>query len=170
MNSLPLQTGTKTFPHSSQKPHSLRQNSIPFLDASSLFHLFHLDLFHSSTGPLVHWSPFLILYAFHFSFRSCSTFAMQHWLSILLLLSSSYHFSFPLSHWLSNVEAYPESYLELRFSLRSVLYKVSQPLSCSLASSMQFSLVSSLPRFALRPPTRSLPSTRTALLGCCDSL
>jgi hypothetical protein len=49
------------------------------------------------------------------------------------------------------VVAYPEPYLELRFLLRSVLYKVTRPLVCSLASSTQSSLVSSLPRFALRP-------------------
>ena len=61
------------------------------------------------------------------------------------------------SYWFSDVEAYPEPYLELRFPLRSVLYKVTRPLVCSLASSTQFSLVSSLPRFALRP-SRLKPS------------
>ena len=55
------------------------------------------------------------------------------------------------SYWFSDVVAYPEPYLELQFPLHLVLYKVTQPLVCFLASSTQSSLVSSLPRFALRP-------------------
>ena len=60
-------------------------------------------------------------------------------------------FSISFFHWFSDVVAYPEPYLELQFPLRSVLYKVARPLICSLASSTQSSLVSSLPRLALRP-------------------
>ena len=73
-------------------------------------------------------------------------------------------FSVPFSHWFSEVVAYPEPYLELRFPLRSVLYKVSRPLVCSLASSTQSSLVSSLPRFALRPSRQKLSLTRNSSL------
>ena len=39
MISSPHRTDTGTYPHSSQTPRSLRRNSIPFLDASSMFHL-----------------------------------------------------------------------------------------------------------------------------------
>ena len=46
-------TGTRTFPHSSPMPCSLRQNPIPFLDVPSLFHLSRTDPIRSSTGPLV---------------------------------------------------------------------------------------------------------------------
>ena len=69
-----------------------------------------------------------------------------------------------VSHWFSEVVAYPEPYLELRFSLRSILYKVSRPLVCSLASSTQSSLVSSLPRFALRPSRLKPSLTRNGSL------
>ena len=99
------------------------------------------DPFCSSIGPLDHRSPFHILLVLH----SISPFG---------IIPSLIFFS----HWLSDVEAYPESYLEPRFPLHSVLYKVTQPLVCSLASSTQFSLVSSLPRFALRNLLYKKPS------------
>ena len=150
-------TDTRTFPHSPQTPHSPRWNPVPFLDVSSLFHLSCHDLFHSSTGPSVCWSPFHISYVFLFRFCSCSASTTQHLCSILFLLSVSHHFLISFSHWLSDVEAYPESYLELQFLLHSVLYNTSQYLSCSLASSTQFSLVFSLPRFALRPSLEAFP-------------
>ena len=151
MNSSPHRTGTGTYPHLSQTPCSLRWDPVPFLDSSSCFTSFVFGPFRSSSSPSDCGSPFHISYAFLFGLCSRSTFAMQHRFSILLPLSMSYHPSPLFSHWLSDVVAYPESYLELWFSLRSVLYKVTQPLVCSLASSTQFSLVSSLLRFALRP-------------------
>ena len=50
------------------------------------------------------------------------------------------------------------------------VYKTPTPVSCSLASSTQFSLVSSLPRFALRPvSSTTLSSPGMVLLGCCNS-
>ena len=73
-------------------------------------------------------------------------------------------FSISFSYWFSEVVAYPEPYLELRFLLRSVLYKVARPLDCSLASSTQSSLVSSLPRFALRPSRLKPSLTRNGSL------
>ena len=94
-------------------------------------------------------------------FSSLDSAAVPH-----LLRSTGPPFHFPFLHrtilrlfsyWFSKVVAYPEPYLELRFTLHPVLYKVTRPLDCSLASSTQFSLVSSLPRFALRP-TRLKPS------------
>ena len=107
--------------------------------------------FCSSTGPLACWSPFHISYVFRFRFHSCSAFTTQHRPSAPFPLPISYHSPFLFPHWFSDVVAYPEPYLEFWFSLCSVLYKVTWPLVCSLASSTQSSLVSSLPRFALRP-------------------
>ena len=74
-------------------------------------------------------------------------------------------FSISFSYWFSDVAAYPEPYLELRFPLLSVLYKVTRPLVCSLASSTQSSLVSSLPRFTLRPSRLKPFLTRNGSLG-----
>ena len=168
-NSLPLWTNTRTYPHSSQTPPSPRWNSVPFLDVCFSFHLSCLDPFRSSTGPSVRWSLFHISYAFPFSFRSCSAlrYTALAFRSISLLVS--YHSLFLLSHWLSDVEAYPESYLELQSNLCSVLYKVTQPLVCSLASSTQSSLVSSLPGLPEISLVEVLLSLRITSLGCCDS-
>ena len=52
INSSPLWTSTRTFPHSSQMPCSLKQNSVPFLDAFLCFTFFVLICF---TPPLVLW-------------------------------------------------------------------------------------------------------------------
>ena len=105
-----------------------------------------LDPFRSSSSPLVCRSSFHISYVFLFSL--CSRYT-----ALALCPVSSFYiiqFSISPSHWFSVVVAYPEPTLELRLSLRSVLYKVTQPLVCSLASSTQSNLVSSLPRFTLR--------------------
>ena len=131
-------------------PCSLKRNPFPFLEVFSTFHLFRLDPFRSSYGPLVHRSPFHISYVFPFNnpqpLRNRYTAPALHPVSPFYIV----RFSISFSHWFSVVVAYPEPYIELRFPLRSVLYKVTQPLNCSLASSTQSSLVSSLPRFALR--------------------
>ena len=91
-NSSPPWTDTRTFPHSPQTPHSLRQNSVLFLDASSLFHLSCPVLSRSSIGPLVHWFPFHILCAFLFRITV---------LHLLCSPGSQFHFSFHLSPLLS---------------------------------------------------------------------
>ena len=58
MNSLPPWTSIRTLPHSSPMPHSLRWNSILFLDALLCFTLLVSDPFCSSTSPSVYWFPF----------------------------------------------------------------------------------------------------------------
>ena len=116
MNSSPPRTNCRTNPHSSPTPHSLRWNPIPFLDASSAFHFSRHNPFRSSTSPSVHWSPFHISYAFLFG----SAASALHSVSPFYIV----RFSISFSHWFSDVVAYPEPYLELRFSLHSVLYKV----------------------------------------------
>ena len=157
-NSSPLWTDNGTYPHSSLIPPFPRWNPVPILRCVLLvspISSWSVSLFHRPFGPLVSisylvcfplWIPQLL--RFHYAapaFHSISPFSIAP-------------FSISLFHWLSDVEAYPESYLELQFPLCYVLYKVSQPLVCSLASSMQSSLVSSLPRFALRPnPLKAFP-------------
>ena len=155
MNSSPLQTSTGTFPHLPPTPHSLRWNSISFLDVSSLFHLSCLDPSCSSTGPLVCWFPFHILYAF--LFRICSG---SH---LLRSIGSLFFFPFCLSPLVSLDSHSPQLlslswvtlfflfYMVCALPLYSIHYKPLSPVSCFSASSMQSSLVSSLSRFTLRP-------------------
>ena len=137
-SSLPPLTDIRTYPHSSPTPCSLRWNSIPLTICLLVSPL----CFRSPAGPSVCRSPFLSR-----MFSSLDSTAAPHLLcstsSRPNSLLSIIPLSISLSHWLSDVEAYPESYLELRFPLHSVLYKVTRPLICSLASSTQFSLVSS---------------------------
>ena len=165
-SSSPLRTYLGTNPHSSPTPRSLRWNSIPFLDTSSHFTLFVLIRFTLPPDLRPAGLHFISRMLSFFSFHSCYAASVLRSISPFYIIQ----FSHLLSHWFSVVVAYPEPYLELCFSLRSVLYKVTRPLVCSLASSTQSSLVSSLPRFALRPLSqRSLPLHGTALLGRCDS-
>ena len=150
-NSSPHRTDFGTFPHSSPIPLSLKMEHHSTLRCVFLFHLSRLDSFRSSIGPSARWSPFHISYAFPLwnpplLHSRCAASAF-HSVSPFSIVRSSRLYS----HWFSVVVAYPEPYLDLRFFLCSVLYKVTQPLVCSLASSTQSSLVSSLPRFALRP-------------------
>ena len=58
-NSSLHQTDTRTFPHSSPMPCSLRWNSVPIIDVLPCFTFLVSDPFHSSTSPSVHWPPFL---------------------------------------------------------------------------------------------------------------
>ena len=159
-NSSLHQTDFKICPHLSSTPHSPRRNSVPIIDTSSCFTFLVFDPLRSSTGPSVRWSPFSSSYVFPFRFRSHSAFATLYRFPIPIPLSTSYNSLPPFADWFSDVVAYPEPYLKLRFSLHSVLYKVTRPLIYSLASSTQFSLVSSLPRFALRTTVSKSSFTR----------
>ena len=150
-NSSPHWTDFRTFPHSSPIPLSLKTEHRSTLRCVFLFHLSRLDPFRSSIGPSARWSPFHISYAFPLwnpplLHSRCAALAF-HSISPFSIVRSSHLYS----HWFSIMVAYPEPYLDLWFFLRSVLCKVTRPLVCSLASSTQSSLVSSLPRFALRP-------------------
>ena len=149
-NSSPHRTDTQTHPHSSLMPRISETRPVPILDASSCFTFLVLIRF---ALP-----PALRSAGLHFISRMLSSLdsaATPHPLRCtgFRTVSPFYivRFSISFSHWFSEVVAYPEPYLELRFLLRSVLYEVSRPLVCSLASSTQSSLVSSLPRSALRP-------------------
>ena len=168
-NSSLCRTNTRTHPHSSQTPRSSKQNPVLIIDASSCFTFYVLIRF---ALPPVLRSTGLHLFPRMFSSLE-SAAALHSYAAPAHRPVSPFYivwFSIYLSHWFCEVVAYPEPYLELRFSLRSVLYKVTRPLVCSLASSTQSSLVSSLPRFALRSSRlKSLPSPGTALLGRCDS-
>ena len=94
-NSSPHRTDTKTYPHSSPTPRSLKTEPRSNLRCIFLFHLSRLIPFHSSTGPSVCWSPFHISYAFLLCLPCHSTSVLQSWLFVPCLLSVSYHFSFP---------------------------------------------------------------------------
>ena len=162
-NSSPHRTDTRIHPHSFPMPHTSETRPAPINRYVFLFHFLVIDPFRSSSGPSACGSPFDISYAFLFSLCSCSAVATQHrppfrfpFLHRTILHLFSYRFS--------DVVAYPEPYLELQFPLRSVLYKVTRPLVCSLASSTQSSLVSSLPRFALRPSHLKPSLTRNGSL------
>ena len=142
-----LRTDIGIYPHTIP---SRKRDPNPVIDASSCF----------TISVLIRFAlpPVLRPAGLHFisrMFSSLDSAAAPH-----PLRSTGFPFRFPFlhrtilsscSHWFSEVVAYPEPYLELRFPLRSVLYKATRPLVCSLASSTQFSLVSSLPRLALRP-------------------
>ena len=161
-NSSLHRTDILTHPHSSPTAHTSEARPVPIIDASSCFTLFILIRF---ALP-----PVLRSAGLHFISRMLSSLdstAAPHSLHSTGPWSVSpfyiVQFSISFSHWFSEVVAYPEPYLELRFSLRSVLYKVTRPLVCSLASSTQFSLVSSLPRFALRPSRLKPSFTRNRL-------
>ena len=160
MNSLLHRTNTKICPHSLPIPHSSERNPVPILDVSP--YLTFLILIRFALPPVLRSAGlyFSSSYVFLFRFCSSSTFDMQHRPSAPFPLSTSYDSFFPLSYWFSDVVAYPEPYLELRLPPRPVLYKVTRPLVCSLASSTQFSLVSSLPRFALRTTVSKSSLTR----------
>ena len=151
MNSSPHRTDTRTHPHSSPMPRTSETRSVPIIDASSCFTFLVLihSLFHRSFSPLVSISDIVC-----FPLSSPQLLCIRYAAPALPSVSPFYivRFSILFSHWFSEVVAYPEPYLELRLLLRSILYKVTRPLVCSLASSTQSSLVSSLPRFALRPP------------------
>ena len=145
------QTSTGTYPHLSPTSRALRTRPHSILRCAFRVSPFSV-LICSTLPPALRsivsfflsrmFSPFVSAATPH---PLCSTDPLFHFLSRIVPLSISF------SHWLSDVEAYPESYLEPQFSLHLVLYKVSRPLVCSLASSTQSSLVSSLPRFTLRP-------------------
>ena len=161
-SSLP-QTDTTIRPHSSPTPHSSKQNPIPIIDASSCFTILVLICF--ALPPALQSAGLHLVLRM---FSSLDSAAAPH-----SLRSTGSPFRFPFLHrtilnlfsyWFSDVVAYPEPYLELRFPLRSVLYKVTRPLVCSLASSTQSSLVSSLPRFALRPSRLKPSLTRNSSL------
>ena len=152
-NSSLCRTATRTFPNSSPMPRSLRWNSVPIIDVLLYFTFFVSDPSHSSTGPSVRWFPFLS--------RMLSTLdsaAVPH-----LLRSTGTPFRSPFAylsygHWSipsHTISPFPFSLLSSRFFLvhacLCTVYKPLSPVSCPLASSTQFSLVSSLPRFALRP-------------------
>ena len=160
-NSSPHRTDTRTHPRSSLMPRSSETRSVPIIDASSCFTFSRLDPLRSSFGPQVSISHLVC-----FPLWSPQLFRIRYAAPALRSISPFYivRFSISFSHWFSDVAAYPEPYLELRFSLRSVLYKVTQPLICSLASSTQSSLVSSLPRFALRPSRLKPSLTRNGSL------
>ena len=86
MNSSPLWTGTKIFPHSFQRSRPRRRNPVPSLNASSLspFLSGSVSLFHWPFSPLVSISylvcfPFLFLQLLHIrsaalAHRSVSSF------------------------------------------------------------------------------------------------
>ena len=156
-NSSHPRTDARTHPHLSPTSRPPKRNPVPIIDTSSCFTFLVFDPLCSSTGPSVRWSPFRLSYVFLFRFRSCSTFGYAAPTYRSISPFDIVRLSIPFSHWFSDVVAYPEPYLELQSSLRPVLYKVARPLVCSLASSTQSSLVSSLPRFALRP-SRLKPS------------
>ena len=88
-NSLLHQTDTGTFLDSSPTPHSLRRNSVPIIDALLCFTFLISDPSCSSTGPSVHWFPFLSC-----MFSSLDSAAAPH---SLHSTSSSFHFPFHLS-------------------------------------------------------------------------
>ena len=137
----------------------------PFLFQTRLlvspFLSWSVPLFHRSFGPLVS-----ISYLVCFPLQIPQLLRIRYAASASRSVSPSYivRFSISFSYWFSDVVAYPEPYLELRFSLRSVLYKVTRPLVCPLASSTQSSLVSSLPRFALRTSRLKPSLTRNGSL------
>ena len=89
MNSLPHWTSTGTFPNSPPMPRFLRRNSVPVIDVLLCFTFLVSDLSHSSTGPLVHWFPFL-----SHMFSSLDSAAAP---PPLCSTSSPLHFSFRLS-------------------------------------------------------------------------
>ena len=168
MNSSPHRTNTRTFLHLCPMPHSLRWNSTPIIDALLCFTFLVSDLSCSSTSPSVCWFPFdlicvplLVLQPLR---STGSLFCFSFHLSLLwsLVDTLSYDFSFPFT--------FPSSCFILVCVLHCTVYNTPAPVSCSLASSMQFSLVSSHPRFTLRPlSSEAFPQLEEALLGCCDS-
>ena len=153
-NSSLRQTGTGTFPHSSPMPHSLRQNPVLLLDEFPCFAF--LVLIHSAPPPVLRSAGFHFISHMLSLLDSAAALHItpQHH-SILLILS---HFSFLIFHWTASSQSLSlllgDSVFPLYHGLPMLpctVYKPLSPISCSLASSMQFSLVSSLPRLALKP-------------------
>ena len=160
MNSLPCQTNTKTFPHLFPTPCFLKQNPVPVIDTLLCFTFSVSDPSCSSTSPLVCWFPFL-----SHMLSSLESAAVP---LPLRSTGSPFHFSFRLSCPFSLATNLVRFFLFLRclhlpdssWSMchSCIVYKPLSPVSCSLASSMQFSLVSSLPRFTLWPhPSEVFP-------------
>ena len=160
-NSSPHRTSTGTFPDSSPTPCSPRQNSVPIIDALLCFTFLVSDPSHSSTSPLVCWFPFLsrMLSPLDSLQLLCNHYAAP----APDFISPFAHLSY--SHWLipsHTISPFPFTILSFHFFLvcapHCTVYKTPAPVSCSLASSTHFSLVSSLPRFALRPtPSEAFP-------------
>ena len=105
-NSSPHQTDTRTFLSLFPMPRSLRWNSVPIIDALLCFTFLVSDPSYSSTGPSVHWFPFLsrMLSALdstaapHSLHSTGSSFCFPFRLSLLwsLVDTLSYNFSFSL--------------------------------------------------------------------------
>ena len=104
-SSSPLRTNIGLYPHLSPTPRSLRQNPIPIIDALLCFTSFVSDLLHSSTGPLVHWFPFLShmfssldsAAALHSLHSTSSLFCFSFCLSLLQSLVSTLSYDSSLS-------------------------------------------------------------------------
>ena len=124
-------------------------------------------LFHWPFSPLVSIS-YLICFPLYILQLLCNCAAAPGSPSIspsTYLSSSRWTANSPWSLSLSQVTRFPLFYMV--HALPCIVYKSLSPVSSSSASSMQFSLVSSLPRLALRSLTQKL--LNKILLECCNS-